>query len=194
MKRQGRLKISCDDLIPRSNTAPLSDGLACLAAAPPQAYHIVPEPWKQLVDDSSSTDFEDLYNSCFHNETFAFDIQSFEEKCTAELSKIVLQKNVSKTLATEGHETDLTEPKGRRIIAGNNSWTILSYSHHPLAHPFEPPYPFTDRVRRLRRNARIRASKLPVKSSLRNITVADKPDDFDSTDEIGITQTIHSVQ
>ncbi|KAL7533816.1 hypothetical protein ACHAXR_005459 [Thalassiosira sp. AJA248-18] len=179
LEEQGMLQVKCVDLIGRSTTTPLNDGLSCLAAVPPQAHHIVPEPYSLLVDSSTGINFEDLYLSCFHNETSTFDMQSFEAKCEAELSKIRKQKNAVKDMPLKREKPMTKSEAGRHIYAGSNSWTVLSYSNKPLAHPFEPPAmvgqtlmyvlneitpePFTDRVRRLRQNKKIRASKLPVR-------------------------------
>eukprot|EP00571_Detonula_confervacea_P015146 CAMPEP_0172308176 /NCGR_PEP_ID=MMETSP1058-20130122/8858_1 /TAXON_ID=83371 /ORGANISM="Detonula confervacea, Strain CCMP 353" /LENGTH=934 /DNA_ID=CAMNT_0013020539 /DNA_START=24 /DNA_END=2828 /DNA_ORIENTATION=- len=170
LKMQGKLKIKCHDLITRTNSAPLSDGLSCLAAVPPQAWHIVPEPYSWLVEPSRSKNFEDLYNSCIHSETNAFDIVKFEKECNSKLSQIRSQQNAMPSgidVAAEDKgavPSGQNDSKGRRIYAGSKFWTVISRSSAPLTHPFEPPEPFTERMPRLRRNKRIKASKLPVKA------------------------------
>eukprot|EP00581_Thalassiosira_minuscula_P004417 CAMPEP_0183739158 /NCGR_PEP_ID=MMETSP0737-20130205/56352_1 /TAXON_ID=385413 /ORGANISM="Thalassiosira miniscula, Strain CCMP1093" /LENGTH=925 /DNA_ID=CAMNT_0025973887 /DNA_START=159 /DNA_END=2936 /DNA_ORIENTATION=- len=163
--KEGITKIKCFDLIDHSNTPPLSDGLACLAAIPPQAWHVVPEPYSSLVEPSRSSQFEELYDSCFHPETKAFDTQSFEKKCNDELSKIGSHKNGRKAESSK-RVPDQNNTKGRQIYAGSKCWTIISRAPTPLEHPFEPPKPFSDRVTRLRWNKRIKATKLPVKSRI----------------------------
>lgn len=171
LEEKGILKIKCTDLIGRSTTSPLSDGISCLAAVPPQAHHLVPEPYSWLVGPSSSTDFEDIYNSCFDEITRTFDMKSFERKCNTEISKIRESRNADDKIVGNGRErpnTKKSEGRGRVIYTGNKSWTVISFSNVPLAHPFEPPEPFTDRVRRLRRNKKIRASKLPVKERVKD--------------------------
>ncbi len=71
--------------------------------------------------------------------------------------------------------------RGRRIYAGDNFWTVMSLSRIPLKHPFEPPLAFSDRVPRLRRNKRIRATKLRVAERVERqtqaITAGDEPGD-----------------
>mmetsp|Transcript_5326 Transcript_5326/g.11682 ORF Transcript_5326/g.11682 Transcript_5326/m.11682 type:complete len:933 (-) Transcript_5326:48-2846(-) len=195
--KKGRDKIKWFDLIDQSATGPLSDGLACLAAVPPQAWHIVPEPYNWLVEPSRSSNFEDLWDSCFRPHG-AFDIGSFEEKCNDEVSKI--KKKGSKVRQAQKKKVlDENETEGRRIYAGNNVWTVMSLSNNPLAHPFEPPKPFSGRVSRLRRNKRIRASKIPVKThieSSRSMEVADDlsgKEDFESRQDNSDRYSIHDT-
>ena len=125
---------------------------------PPQAWHIVPEPYSWLVEPSRKERFEDLYNSCFHPKTRVFDIESFSRKCHAELSKI--ERTEKSPVLSQGIS------KGRRIHVGSKFWTVISRSDLPLADPFEPPEPYSDRVPRLRRNSRIKATMLPAKSHI----------------------------
>lgn len=168
LEEQGKSKIRCVDLIERTTTTPLCDGLSCLAALPPQAHRLVPEPYRWLVDSSSGTDFEAIYNSCFSNEAATFNLQQFETECNAELARIREQREYDQVLSVNGKvkQEKNKKGKGRRIYAGSQSWTVLSYSNIPINHPFEPPEPFCDRVRRLRKNKKIRASKLPVKDRI----------------------------
>jgi hypothetical protein len=119
---------------------------------------LVPEPYSWLVEPSRKERFEDLYNSCFHPETRAFDIESFSRKCYAELSKIERTEKVP--------VSSQSISKGRRIHVGSNFWTVISRSNLPLTDPFEPPEPYSDRIPRLRRNSRIKATKLPAKSHI----------------------------
>jgi hypothetical protein len=182
---QGTLKICCADLTGRISTAPISDGLSCLACLPPQAYHIVPEPYSWLVEPSRKERFEDLYNSCFHPETRAFDIESFSRKCYAELSKIE---------RTEKAPVPSQSSKGRRIQVGSNFWTVISRSNLPLADPFEPPEPYSDRIPRLRRNSRIKATKLPAKSHIersRDTTITDLPNHEENSTRI--QESVHDI-
>jgi hypothetical protein len=148
-------------LIGQSTTAPISDGLSCLAAVPPQAWHLVPEPYSWLVEPSRRGKFEDLYTTCFHPETRAFDIESFSRKCYAELSTI---ERTEKSIVPSQNSS-----KGRRIHVGCKHWTVISRSTLPLVDPFEPPEPFSDRIPRLRRNSRIRATKLPAKTQIERL-------------------------
>lgn len=167
IERKGQLKVKCTDLIGNTTTSPLSDGLSCLAAIPPQAWHIVPEPYSYLVHPSRQESFEELYNSCFHPETSAFDIESFSEKCSAELAKRGKHLNAKAGSASNSAGVaGQTSTKGRKVCAGDSFWTVLKYSRIPLDQPFEPPEPFAERIPRLRRNARIRATKIPVKTKV----------------------------
>ena len=161
-------------MIGRNTVAPISDGLSCLAAVPPQAWHIVPEPYSWLVDPSRKESFEDLYNSCFHPETRAFDIESFSRKCNEALTKIGRTKK--STVSGQSNS------KGRRIHVGSKFWTVISRSSLPLEDPFDPPEPFSERVPRLRRNSRIRATKILAKTQVERLRDA-KITDFSEDSE-----------
>ena len=154
-------------MIGQSITAPLSGGLSCLAAIPPQAWHIVPEPYSWLVHPSRQDNFEDLYNSCFDSDTSAFDIEGFSKKCHVELAKIGITQDANAGSSSKSGGVPGT--KSRKLSAGDNFWTVLKYSRTPLDQPFEPPDPFAERIPRLRRNAKIRATKIPVKAQIERI-------------------------
>jgi hypothetical protein len=193
IEKKGQFKIKCTDLIGHTTSAPLSDGLSCLAAIPPQAWHIVPEPYSLLVHPSRQDSFEELYNSCFHPETSTFDIESFSQKCNAEILKSGITTRNAKAgkSSTSRNAPGQNNTKGRKVSVGDNFWTVLKYSRIPLDQPFEPPEPFADRIPRLRRNARIRATKIPVKTqvertdeNLIDATQADHSSEYDSPKEI----------
>lgn len=155
-------------MIGHATTAPLSDGLSCLAAIPPQAWHIVPEPYSWLVHPSRQGRFEELYSSCFHPTTSAFDIESFSRKCNDELLKNGVPTNAKAGTSSKSEVLlGKSNTKGRKVSTGDNFWTVLKYSRILLDEPFEPPEPFLERIPRLRRNARIRATKIPVKTQVR---------------------------
>jgi hypothetical protein len=202
IQRKGQLKIKCTDLIGHTTTAPLSDGLSCLAAIPPQAWHIVPEPYSWLVHPSRQDRFEELYNSCFHPETRAFDIESFSRKCNAEL----LKSGVALDTKAGGSSKNVpcqNNTKGKKVSTGDYFWTVLKYTRIPLDQPFEPPEPFVERIPRLRRNARIRATKIPVKTQVeRNDEIAintakvEYSHEHDSSEGIsndGIQVSVHDI-
>ncbi|KAL9181160.1 hypothetical protein ACHAXT_009965 [Thalassiosira profunda] len=162
LQDRGVRKISYNGLVGRSPTAPVSDGLACLATTPPQAFEIIPKPYSWMVEPDRRDSFEELYNSCFDPETNAFNIQVFQSKCHTELAKIRSMKDGIETVDEAPEKEDVQQkesPAGRHIYAGKKSWTVLSLARYALEHPFDPPEPFSDRVRRLRRNKRIRATK-----------------------------------
>lgn len=56
----GLSQISFTDLVDPSGTSPPKDGLSCLAASPPQARHLVPEPYDILVRPENAPGFEEL--------------------------------------------------------------------------------------------------------------------------------------
>ena len=194
---QGQLKLKSIDLIGKCTTKPISDGLSCLAAVPPQAWHIVPEPYSWLVEPSRSERFDKLYNSCFDGKTNAFDLASFEKRCNRAISKIRKERKAEKSNEVKKKEEEVVAGapgQGRRIYAGNKFWTVLSLSGIPLAHQFQPPSPFTNNVRSLKNNRRIRVTKFPVKTivdrggSKVNATSIDDQDD----DETNLL-TIHEI-
>ena len=173
---EGIARIKCFDLITRSNASPLSDGLACLAAVPPQARKIVPEPYQSLVEPSRSADFERLWDSCFHPEHNAFDIQLFQRRCQSALAKIEssyanissASNEIEQQMVVSDGDDDSMGTEGRKIRAGNKFWTIISLSNAPLDHPFEPPEPFSNRLSKLRKSKRIKATKLRVKAQIKS--------------------------
>ena len=76
LENRGGKKISRFDLIGDSDVAPLSDGMSCLAALPPQAHSILEEPYSWLVEPSSRSNFEEMYNSCFSGQVLEADFES----------------------------------------------------------------------------------------------------------------------
>lgn len=160
VNEQGKLKLYRQDLIDNTKTIPLSDGLSCLAALPPQAWHLVPEPYSWLADES----FDNLYSSCMDPETNVFDALSFERKCQGQIDQIASQRKAGNVEPAnqERDESDQSNRNERRIYAGSKFWTVISHSYDPLNHPFAPPEPYAERVTRLRRSRRIMASKIPV--------------------------------
>ena len=167
MKEKGKSQLKCIDLIGHTNTTPISDGLSCLAAVPPQAWNIVPEPYSWLVEPHRSESFDKLYNSCFDNKTNAFDMQSFQDKCKYEISNIRRNEGRSAKASKVVQNTTKGEQapsQGRRIYSGSKYWTVFSMSGIPLKHPFQPPAPFSSNVGKLRRNGKLRVTKFPVKT------------------------------
>jgi hypothetical protein len=159
LQEHGKEKITRQDLIGDSNASPLSDGLSCLAALPPQAHSILEEPYSWLVQSSSTANFEEMYNSCF--EEGVFNAQLFADKCSKEISNIRSIKSITKK-ETAWKRRKASDTRGRHILTSAKYWTVLSISKDPLIHPFSPPEPFSDRTPRLKMNKRVRASKLSV--------------------------------
>ena len=154
-------KVSRFDLCGDSDAAPLSDGMSCLAALPPQAHSILEEPYSWLVEPSSKANFEEIYDSCFSDGVF--DSKAFADKCSRQISNMRSQRSISKA-ETAKRRTQST--RGRHIQSSSKYWTVLSMSKFPLEHPFAPPEPICDRTPRLKTNKRVRASKLPVSHAL----------------------------
>eukprot|EP00984_Skeletonema_dohrnii_P001136 scaffold354_cov81-Skeletonema_dohrnii-CCMP3373.AAC.2 len=157
-------KISRFDLIGDSDVAPLSDGMSCLAALPPQAHSILEEPYSWLVEPSSRANFEEMYNSCFSEGVF--DSKSFADKCSKQILNLRSERQISKAESAKRRLTASTSSRGRHIQSSSKYWTVLSISNRPLDHPFAPPDPICDRTPRLKSNKRVRASKLPVSHAL----------------------------
>jgi len=176
LERNGTHKLKSIDLIGEASAGPISDGLSCLAAVPPQAWHLVPEPYSWLVETSRSDSFEELYSSCFDNETNRFDIQSFEKKVDYEIQKM---KSAGRKVTQTAPSNGSSGGGGRQIYFGNKFWTVFSLNGVPLTHPFQPPLAFCDKVRTLRRNNKLRVTKFPVKSIIK------RGIEFNSTDTSG---------
>jgi len=163
-RNSGELTLSRRDLIDASKSRPLSDGLSCLAALPPQAWHLVPEPYNKLADE----DFNTLYSSCIDPESNVFDALLFEKKCQSKMKGIANGRKrhdmVNGKIDNENGRNawNGANGTGRRIYAGDNFWTVISCAMEALDNPFEPPDPYGPRVSKLRRNRKIRASKIPV--------------------------------
>ena len=161
----GGQKISRSDLIGDSDVAPLSDGLSCLAALPPQAHSILEEPYSWLVEPSSRDNFEEMYNSCFANGVF--DSKSFAEKCSREILNMRSVRKITKAETAKRRRVVASgNARGRQIQSSSKYWTVLSMSKRPLEYPFSPPDPICDRTPRLKSNKRVRASKLPMSHGL----------------------------
>jgi len=157
LEEHGGPHITRFDLIGDSGVAPLSDGMSCLAALPPQAHSILEEPYSWLVEPSSRANFEEIYDSCFTEGVF--DSQSFADRCSKQIADIRSERQIKKPKTEKNFSQD---GRGRHILASSKYWTVLSVSKQPLVHPFAPPEPFSDRTPRLKSNKRVRASKLPV--------------------------------
>lgn len=153
-------KITRFDLIGDSDVAPLSDGMSCLAALPPQAHSILEEPYSWLVEPSSKGNFEEMYASCFSEGVF--DSKSFADKCSKQILNMRSERKISKSETKRRNTSSSRSSGGRHIQSSSKYWTVLSLSHRQLDHPFAPPEPICDRTPRLKTNKRVRASKLPV--------------------------------
>ena len=136
------------DLIEDTALPPLTDGLSCLVALPPQAWHLVPEPYNQLLHPSNSLTFEEIYRSCVDPTTNVFDMAKFQRICASSLKK---SKRLQKYLNSNSHQSgpdQIDDNNGgargeRHIYAGSKYWTVISRSMVPLKHPFAPPKAYT---------------------------------------------------
>jgi hypothetical protein len=134
------------DLLNDKFAAPVSAGLACLAALPSQVKHLIPEPYRWLPDET----VEAFYEQCMDPTDNAFDMKRFETICEAEIAEIRKQR--------ETDEND-DQAHGRRILTGDHYWTVISRTTEPLTHPFDPPPPPSDKLSELYSNNRIRVSR-----------------------------------
>jgi hypothetical protein len=139
LSKDGITNLYRTDLIKDTALPPLSDGLTCLAALPPQAYSsLVREPYDSLVQ--SPEKFEQLYKSCIDPATAVFDMALFQKKCAALLMK---RKDNKKTDASNPPTSDENSNDQRNIYTGSKHWTVIARSRVPLQHPFKPPQPYT---------------------------------------------------
>lgn len=143
-------------------TPPVTAGIACLATLPSQAKEYIPEPYKYLEDEF----VESTYQSCVNETSLTFDMKRFEQLCNEEVTERAasdLRFRISKEASSY---TDSTG-RGRRIIMGDHSWTVLTKQGKSLVHPFQPPEPFIDRLSELWHNNYIQAQRITAASSPR---------------------------
>lgn len=145
---------------------PVSSGLACLAALPSQVGHLIPAPYSWL----NSSTVEGLYASCMNPINNVFDMKKFECLCEDHIQQMA-EDNDGDTTNSFERSTDSLEHHGRRILPGNHYWTIISRSKTPLAHPFDPPASFSDRLSELRPNNFMKVSRALMTSEPRPRTV-----------------------
>ena len=187
----GLSEIRFTDLVEPSRTSPLKDGLSCLAASPPQARHLVPEPFDLLVQPENAPSFEELYSGCFDPLTMQFDLAAFERRCQAQMQRLKSRQKDSDVKKQVDPSTAAATGGARHIMAPKKHWIILSKTRTPIKHPFQPPAPFSDRVKPLRKSNRIKATKLAVTTSRRNAqtqvdSVSNSTDNQTVSDEYNI--------
>ena len=174
--RKAKTSYGLKDLRKKAFSPSVSAGLSCLAALPSSVKHLVPEPYNELDDDF----VEKAYAECMNRETNVFDLPKFEEICETQLAKIKNQKPRS---AETTNEKKTETQDGRRILMGNHYWTVISRVPKPLARPFAPPEPFSERLSKLRPNKFIRMTHLAANENPiprdeigRRLNVEESPD------------------
>jgi hypothetical protein len=107
---------------------------------------LVPEPYCRI----SEAAIEDIYGKCMDPTDNGFNIVLFKELCENELRSLAVDENA--TVASTAWAP----------YTSNSTWTVLSRTRKPLAHPYEPPAPFDGRFSKLRRDRWIRISNIPA--------------------------------
>jgi hypothetical protein len=149
------------ELAERPFSPPINAGLSCLAALPSKVKDLVPAPYCNLPTDI----VEGIYGSCMDPNDNVFDMKKFERLCEEQVDLLkILEMN------EDGDKRDATHDE-RRIMMGDHYWTVISKVKAPLAHPFDPPAPFTERLSKLRPNNRIRVSRFMAMKEPRQRTV-----------------------
>ncbi|GAX28548.1 5'-3' exoribonuclease 1 [Fistulifera solaris] len=143
-------------------TQPATAGIACLAALPLQAKDHIAEPYKFLDDEF----VEFTYQSCVNETSLTFDMELFSQLCNDEVKKRAMSDDRFHFSEPKAHSAN-SIGKGRRIIMGDHSWTVLTKKDKSLVHPFQPPEPFLDRLSELWHNNYIQAQKIKAASSPR---------------------------
>ena len=131
----------------RKVVSPLSPGLSCLAALPSSVKDLVPPPYSWLPDD----DVERTYAECMDPTTNVFDMETFELKCENMVSSVLLDR---KRASSDNID--------QRVLSGEHDWTVICRSKDPVLSTSRPPEPFSDRLRKLRRNNRIQVYRVPA--------------------------------
>ena len=159
--REGR-KVGIQQLRENEFSPAMSPGLSCLAALPSRAKHYVPAPYGCLSDET----VESIYASCVSPEDNSFDIIQFEKLCEEAIAGFgdLLNRDQMAIHKEKEHE-------GRRIFVNDHSWTVVSKSLKPLFHPFEPPEPFSERLSPLRRDNRMKVSRVAALQKPRSRSV-----------------------
>eukprot|EP00977_Amphora_coffeiformis_P000849 scaffold184_cov179-Amphora_coffeaeformis.AAC.8 len=127
-------------------TPPINAGLSCLAALPSSVRQLIPKPYSLIPEE----DVEEIYAKCIDPDDNGFDIILFKDLCEERLRALGFADIESDFLAKTSQYTS------------KNSWTVISRSHKPLSHPFDPPPPFEERFAKLRRDRTIRISQYPT--------------------------------
>ena len=133
----------------------VSAGASCLAALPTKMKHLVPKPFS-LLDDQI---VEESYGLCVDKYDNSFDLPKFQKLLEAEIKSQGLN-TVSEFSNSDEKPLYRDAGNGRRIILGDHFWSVLSLSKKDIEHPFCPPPPPTEDFSFLRRNNRIKASRI----------------------------------
>lgn len=143
-------------------TPPIAAEIVCLATLPSLAKEYIPEPYKHLEDEF----VESAYKICVNESSLSFDMKRFEQICLEEVKERAISDDRFR-IDKETPGSTTSTGKGRRIIMGKNSWTVLAKEERSLAQPFEPPEPFLDRLSELWQNNRIYARRITALTSPR---------------------------
>jgi len=154
---------------------PLNAGLSCLAALPVQVRELVPEPYRWLAE---SGEVEEIYASCMNSESNEFSIEQFRSSCEDRIAEMTregwdglgagdfpsTENKYEWGIVVKGGDRvrrqQPNHPPLRKIRTGSKFWTVLSKAREPLAHPFAPPEPFSDRLSKLFPSKWLRASRI----------------------------------
>lgn len=132
----------------------LSAGATCLAALPSLVKNeLVPEPYRSIPNDVA----DQLFSACFDPIDSKFDANRFQTLCNEQISALP----VTSESGLLSNPNDSNHRKGRRILMNDHSWTVISKEDDELAHPFEPPTPFSERLASLRPNNRMKVRHFP---------------------------------
>lgn len=134
---------------------PVSAGLSCLAALPSKVKHLIPEPYRWLSDDTVEKFYEESMNPI---DNF-FDMRLFETRCEGEIDRMLQDGEINHSEEWTNREGG-EEHHGRRIITGDQWWTVIGRSSEALTHPFDPPPPPSENFAELWDSPWIRVSRV----------------------------------
>ncbi|CAB9505954.1 5'-3' exoribonuclease 2 [Seminavis robusta] len=132
-----------------SDGYPVSAGVSCLAALPSQVRDLVPEPYRQLDDET----VEKFYSNCMDPVDNVFDLKGFERLCDEAVEEMGLDAG-KRRLSRQGLSSE------EDLMDMSHYWLVLSKARVPLSNPIDPPPPFSERLSELRPNNRIRVNRL----------------------------------
>ncbi len=130
-------------------------GVACLAALPISAKHLVPKPYSLLDDDV----VEGIYSDCMNSTDNFFYLKKFENLVDAAVERLAGE---TKGGLVDANASNSKENHSRDIILGNHYWTVLKQLPKSAQNtkPHNPPPPPAEEFAYLRPNHRIKASRI----------------------------------
>ena len=147
-------QVGKNDMLSSTFTPPMKNGVSCLAALPSQLVDLIAEPYSEIPSDLVET----FYASCVSLVDNAFDIEKFSTLCEAEVAKIKKRKKRTNKITDDGL---------KKVVLGEDYWTVVFRSFKALEPPFAPPPPVIEKFTPLFLNRRIKAARFAASTKPR---------------------------